>query len=72
MPRIIAVLATAAAAVSIAAPATANAAQKPPTDYYVECAQTVANAAPGFATYVVSYTVNNGQPPRIMGPFLPC
>jgi hypothetical protein len=34
--------------------------------------RTVINNAPGFAVYVATYTIENGRPPFIGGPFLLC
>ena len=66
----LAALTTVVAAAALAAPATSGAATT--ADPVPECVKFVAQNAPGFAEYVVTYTVENGEPPRIMGPFLPC
>jgi hypothetical protein len=65
--KIAAAAAVAAMAVpAVAATATAQADPVPP------CVKTVVAAAPGFAVHFVTYTVENGEPPFIGGPFLPC
>lgn len=64
-------IAAAAAVAALAVPATAatGTAQADPVP---PCVKTVVAAAPGFAVYVATYTVENGRPPFIGGPFLPC
>ena len=69
MSRLAVLASLAAFAAALVAPSGAGAAEVDPVP---ECVKVVVNNAPGFATYVVTYTVNNGEPPRIMGPFLPC
>ena len=65
MSRFALLAAAAAAAAALAAPSSASADPVPP------CVKEVVTAAPGFATSTV-YNLQNGEPPRIMGPFLPC
>ena len=36
------------------------------------CVREVINAVPGFAVSTITNLVQNGELPRIMGPFLPC
>jgi hypothetical protein len=65
--KIAAVAAVAAMAVPAAAvTATAEANPLPP------CTQTVVQNAAAFAVYVATYTIDNGRPPFLGGPFLPC
>ena len=37
-----------------------------------ECVKVVVNNLPGFVTSSAEHFVETGEPPRIMGPFLPC
>jgi hypothetical protein len=62
--------AAAVAACIAALPASASAAQPP--NPVPQCVQTVVKNAPGAAVYIVTYTIDNGEPPFIGGPFLPC
>ncbi|HEX8206012.1 MAG TPA: hypothetical protein VF587_08145 [Solirubrobacteraceae bacterium] len=65
----LAALTTVAAAAAFAAPASAGASTT--ADPVPPCVKEVIQAAPGFAQSTV-YNLANGEPPRIMGPFLPC
>ena len=64
-------IAAAAAVAALAAPAAAGTgtAQATPVP---QCVQTVVADAPGFAVNTVTNFVDNGQLPRLMGPWLPC
>ena len=64
-------IAGAAAVAALALPAAAGTgtAQANPVP---QCVQTLVADAPGFATYTVANFVDNGQLPRLMGPFTPC
>ena len=65
MTRLAAFATAAFAAAALAGPTTASADPVPP------CVKTVVNNAPAYA-YSTVYNLQNGEPPRIMGPFLPC
>jgi hypothetical protein len=65
-----AVVVSAATAAALLAPAGASASTQ--VDPVPQCVKVVVANAPGFATSTVGNLVNNGEPPRIMGPFLPC
>jgi hypothetical protein len=68
-----AIAVSAATAAALIAPAGANAADtSAQVDPIPECVKVVVQNAPGFATSTVGNFVNNGELPRIMGPFLPC
>jgi hypothetical protein len=73
--RIAGAIAVSAAAACLIAPAGASATETTTAaqvDPIPECVKVVINNAPGFATSTVGNFVNNGELPRIMGPFLPC
>jgi hypothetical protein len=68
-----AIVASAATAAALVAPAGASAADtSAQVDPIPECVKVVVQNAPGFTTSTVGNFVNNGELPRIMGPFLPC
>ena len=64
-------IAAVAAVAALAAPAAAGTgtAQANPIP---SCVQFVVANAPGFAVNTVTNFVNNGELPRLMGPWLPC
>lgn len=64
-------IAGAAAVAALALPATAGASTQA-VNPIPTCVQTVVADAPGFVEYTVTNLVDNGQLPRLMGPFLPC
>ena len=61
--------ATAVAALAVPAVAGTGSAQANPIP---SCVQTVVANAPGFAVNTVTNFVDNGELPRLMGPWLPC
>jgi hypothetical protein len=69
MSRFSALAIAAASAAALVAPATAGASTT--ADPIPPCVKTVIQNAPGYAQSTV-YNLSNGEPPRIMGPFLPC
>ena len=62
-------LATAVAALAVPAAAGTGSAQANPVP---QCVQTVVTNAPGFVVTTATNFVDNGQLPRLMGPWLPC
>jgi hypothetical protein len=68
VPRIAGLAIAVSAAACLALPAGAGAQPQNPLP---SCVQTVIANAPGFITYTVSQA-EQGELPRIMGPFLPC
>jgi hypothetical protein len=72
--RIAGAIAVSAVAACLVAPAGASAetTAQAQVDPVPPCVKTVVSNAPGFATGAVANFVNNGELPRIMGPFLPC
>jgi hypothetical protein len=65
----------AAAVLCLAAPAVAGARPADTAanvDPLPECVKVVVQQAPGFVISTVENFVENGELPRIMGPFLPC
>ena len=69
MSRLSALAIAAVSAAALAAPASAGASTT--VDPVPPCVKTVVNNAPAYAQSTV-YNLSNGEPPRIMGPFLPC
>jgi hypothetical protein len=50
----------------------ARSSQSAAVDPIPPCVREVIEAAPGFVLHTVTNLVENGELPRIMGPFLPC
>jgi len=63
----------AAAATCLAVPAVADARSADATvNPLPRCVQIIVAGAPEFVVYTAENFVNNGELPRLMGPFLPC
>lgn len=72
MKRIAGAIVVAAAAAALALPGAASAADTTTGPPDLECEKQLIAAIPGFAVYVVNYTLEHGEPPFLGGPFYPC
>jgi hypothetical protein len=70
--RRLAMAAAAAACLAVPAAADARAADATQVDPLPECVKTVIQNGPPFVLGAVQRFIDNGELPRIMGPFLPC
>ena len=67
-----AIAVSAAAAASLAAPGAASAGTTTAAQTNLDCEKAFVEAVPGFVVRTATYTVENGEPPFIGGPFYPC